>query len=220
MSQAEYNYNIITNQTGPHSLLWQTFCRHRSDYLRPISTTTATSWELAVQKISRQPKPIIIDSGCGKGHASAYLSKQFPDHWILAIDQSVYRLKWLLKNTATNIIVLPGNCVDYWRLIAEDTTLDIRKHYVLYPNPWPKKKHLYRRWHGHPVAKTFFAIAPLTIIRSNWLIYLQEAMMCAQWFGHNARIKQLNNIHFGLSHFENKYINSATPIYELDVSNI
>ena len=74
MSQAEYNYNIITNQTGPHSLLWQAFCRHRSDYLRPISATAATSWELAVQKISRQPKPIIIDSGCGKGHASTCLS--------------------------------------------------------------------------------------------------------------------------------------------------
>jgi tRNA G46 methylase TrmB len=49
-----------------------------------------------------------------------------------------------------------------------------QRHYLLYPNPWPKKRHLGRRWHGHPVFPTIVALGGYFECRSNWRIYIDE----------------------------------------------
>ena len=41
------------------------------------------------------------------------------------------------------------------------------------------RKHLYRRWHAHPIAADLLKLAPHTIVRSNWLLYLKEARQFA-----------------------------------------
>jgi tRNA (guanine-N7-)-methyltransferase len=48
------------------------------------------------------------------------------------------------------------------------------RHSLLYPNPWPKKQHLGRRWHGHPVFPAVVALGGRFECRSNWRIYIDE----------------------------------------------
>lgn len=48
------------------------------------------------------------------------------------------------------------------------------RHYLLYPNPWPKKAQLGRRWHGHPVFPTIVALGGVVECRSNWQTYIDE----------------------------------------------
>ena len=53
----------------------------------------------------------------------------------------------------------------------------------LYPNPWPKKKHLGRRWHGAPVFPALVKLGGELEMRSNWQTYLDEfalALACLQ----------------------------------------
>ena len=54
------------------------------------------------------------------------------------------------------------------------------KHYILYPNPWPKAKHVQRRWHGSAVFPQIIAVGQEIILRSNWLLYLEEFQLAAE----------------------------------------
>src|SRR5690606_34846940 len=60
-----------------------------------------------------------------------------------------------------------------WRLLLQEKIHPVR-HYILYPNPWPKIGHLARRWHGHAVFPTIVALGGVLECRSNWQIYIDE----------------------------------------------
>jgi tRNA G46 methylase TrmB len=66
-----------------------------------------------------------------------------------------------------------ADLVDFWRLMLESEWRP-EQHYLLYPNPWPKKQHLSRRWHGHPVFPGMVALGGRFECRSNWRIYIDE----------------------------------------------
>jgi hypothetical protein len=77
-----------------------------------------------------------------------------PDHWVIGVDQSEDRLSrkkpYPDALMPTNLVFVRADLVDYWRLMAE-AGIRLARHYILYPNPWPKIGHLARRWHAHPV---------------------------------------------------------------------
>jgi tRNA (guanine-N7-)-methyltransferase len=54
-----------------------------------------------------------------------------------------------------NLLLLRCDVVDFWLLAAQDLVAlgrwNVQRHFVLYPNPYPKAKHLKQRWHGHAV---------------------------------------------------------------------
>ena len=100
---------------------------------------------------------------------------QFPDHFVIGIDQSADRLA---RNT-----LWPGSASQFHadtrrsgRLLAPAAGRGHppARHYLLYPNPWPKSAHLGRRWHGHPVFPTIVALGGTLECRSNWRIYVEE----------------------------------------------
>ncbi|CAM9366199.1 unnamed protein product [Discosporangium mesarthrocarpum] len=151
-------------------------------------------------KLHREPLPVILDSGCGTGRSSLWLAEKFPDIPVLGIDKSAIRLS---KSTAMacheasarkgyqgcevgnrrrkghgphNLLLVRANLVDFWLLATWHREWEVRKHYILYPNPYPKSAQLKLRWHGHPVFPTLLRLGGQIIVRSNWKTYLQE--MC------------------------------------------
>ena len=56
-----------------------------------------------------------------------------------------------INSPPKNCLLLRANMIDFWLLVAHQSDWHITAHYILYPNPFPKSKHLRRRWHGHPV---------------------------------------------------------------------
>src|SRR5690606_8451743 len=72
-----------------------------------------------------------------------------------------------------NFAWVRADLVDYWRLLLQENIHPVR-HYILYPNPWPKIGHLARRWHGHAVFPTIVALGGMLECRSNWQIYIAE----------------------------------------------
>ncbi|GAB5367403.1 hypothetical protein AAMO2058_001227000 [Amorphochlora amoebiformis] len=142
------------------------------------------------------PLPIILDSGCGRGMSTEKLATLNTDIPVIGVDRSFVRLTRgsggfrEASTTPSNMLLLRAELADFWRLIASDGRLRVVEHYILYPNPYPKRKQLLRRWHGHPVfplllsldngeykitqPTTGFATSPTTIVRSDWQTYLQE----------------------------------------------
>jgi tRNA G46 methylase TrmB len=159
--------------------------------------------------------PLILDAGCGVGLSTFHLARQFPDHFVVGVDQSSDRLA---RNTAwpaalpDNLIRVRADLVDYWRLLHAEGIV-LARHYLLYPNPWPKIGHLARRWHGHAVFPTVVALGGELECRSNWRIYIEE---CA------AALTQLSGARVAcepyapeapITPFEQKYIASGHALW-------
>jgi tRNA G46 methylase TrmB len=83
-----------------------------------------------------------------------------------------------------NALVVRADVIDFWRLLADEliVTSDwvIEKHFLLYPNPYPKPHHLLRRWHGHPVFPTLLRLSASLEVRTNWHLYAEEFALAVQ----------------------------------------
>ncbi len=208
-------YTITSNQRALHPNLTQIVKKHADSVsLKPLSTHSLTWWQKNHHKLSNNP--LILDSGCGKGQSSCLLAEQYPHHTILAIDQSQHRLQDLEKNAPNNVVIAQADCTDIWRL-CQTNQYQIDKHYLLYPNPWPKKKHLIRRWYGHPGFPLLMQLSPYTQVRSNWLLYIQEFAQSASILGKHPQSYLITPNNCALTHFEAKYFNAHVPCYGLDI---
>ena len=132
-----------------------------------------------------------------------------------------------------NLLLVRAELADFWLLVAVQSDWYVHKHYLLYPNPYPKLKHLQRRWHGHPIFPAFLALGGEVVVRSNWKIYLEEMEMCMRFVhernGECAAPKlgggsvqlcnfteyALDSPDEAITHFERKYVAARSPLYEL-----
>lgn len=169
---------IVSGQTETHAQLHALVARHAAhpfrkpvtDYNRAAFEHSITAWQAAGSA------PLILDAGCGVGLSTLHLATEFPDHFVIGVDQSADRTARHTQWTGTlpdNLLRVRADLVDYWRLMAQHRIFPAR-HYLLYPNPWPKIGHLARRWHGHPVFPTLIALGGQLECRSNWHIYIDE----------------------------------------------
>lgn len=208
---------IFSAQNGVHERLPQLLARHAaSSFLRPLAAYNRNAFadSIAAWQAAGAP-PLILDAGCGVGASTLHLATQYPDHFVIGVDQSADRLA---RHTHWSGAV-PANCirvradlVDYWRLLQAAGVRPAR-HYVLYPNPWPKIGQLGRRWHGHPVFPAVVALGGYFECRSNWRIYIEE---CA------AALHQLTGIDVTaeayaaeapITPFERKYLASGHRLW-------
>lgn len=118
-----------------------------------------------------------MDSGCGTGESTRRLAELFPRHLVVGVDKSIDRLSRLgacsLPHREGNALWARAELTTFWRL-ALRAGWRLERHYLLYPNPWPKPGHLQRRWHAHPVFRDMLALGGRLELRCNWLTYAQE----------------------------------------------
>lgn len=188
-------------------------------FKRPIAERARQQFLDLYNLLMSSRRPIILDSGCGRGKSSQMLAQCYPQHWIIAVDQSADRLTHLRNESADNVIIVQENCIDLWRLMV-DHQLSIDMHLLLYPNPWPKKQQEKRRWYAHPIAPLLFNMSRITVMRSNWLNYLSASATVAEQLGLYSRISQLSDTQNAMTHFEAKYHQHQVPTYQLQVFNI
>ncbi len=161
----------------------------------------------------RQADRLILDAGCGTGDSSRRLARIWPDHLVLGVDRSMHRLSRRRPNPEPdNLVLVRADLQDFWRLL-HDAGLRLERHYLLYPNPWPKKKHLRRRWHGHPVFPWLLALGGVLELRSNWRLYVDEFEQALKMLA--VPVSRFQVSEPGLSPFEYKYALSGQGLYGL-----
>ncbi len=220
-----HNYQpkaVTSNQKGIHDNLFKTVLRHSdSTYRKPYQPHNLAAFSNLKKWLCRAAEqPRILDSCCGTGMSTIKLARQYPDHRVIGIDQSAHRLAKSTRNSTLpdNLIFLQGNCEDLWRLCVEENLL-FEKHVLLYPNPWPKSVQLKRRWHGHPVFPVMPRLAPVTELRSNWRLYLDEFAIAWQQLTGKTAIVEILPDNEPLTLFEKKYGETGQTLYRLSVTS-
>ncbi len=207
--------DIQTAQTGPHDKLAEIVLRHRdAAFRKPYAPWNVAAFDAAMQRWDGRA-PILLDAGCGVGWSSLQLARAWPDHFVLGVDQSEDRLsRGKPGEHPDNLCFVRADLVDFWRLLAEHG-VKLSRHYILYPNPWPKIGQLARRWHGHAVFPALLELGGVLESRSNWRIYLEELALALQLLSGKKAVLEDWAAEDPLTPFERKYRDSGQSLYRL-----
>lgn len=215
---------VTSSQITIHKDLSRLVGRHlTTQYQQPVHDFNRQIFKQIDSIKNSQHSPIILDSGCGTGESTQLIAKEYPSCLVIGIDKSLHRLKRSgVDNSGglihtENYILARADIVDLWRL-ASEASWQLHKHFILYPNPWPKPAHLGRRWYAHPVFPFLISLGGILELRTNWRIYAQEFSE-ALALATDQIIKTENyNSESAISPFEKKYSTSGHKLYRCTVN--
>ena len=86
---------------------------------------------------------LTFELGCGHGHWLAAYAAAHPDEFCVGIDLITHRVERSVRKQTLgkldNVLFLKAEATEF--LDALPSTVFLRKIFILYPDPWPKKKH-------------------------------------------------------------------------------
>ena len=139
---------------------------------------------------------------------------------LIGIDKSSHRLDKhdieYKQTDAGQYILVQADLNDFWRL-AVAANWQPSHHYLLYPNPWPKAKHLQRRWHGAAIFPYIVKLGGRLELRSNWDIYVKEFARSLELAGHKCDV-ELYESDTAITPFERKYWASGQQSHRLVIN--
>jgi len=217
MSETGNSRVITSNQAGLHEQLDEVVLKHlQHKFRKPYQAHTLSAFKACEKWVEQQGKPIIFDSCCGVGESTYHLAKKHPEAIVLGMDKSADRLSRHSELGLDNYKLLQVNLNDFWRLAVE-AEWELSHHYLLYPNPWPKAKHLQRRWHGSAVFPSIIQLGGELELRSNWFTYVNEFARALELAGHTSHLKEYQN-ETPITPFERKYWGSGQKSLRLTAS--
>ena len=214
--------NVKIARLGSNSKLKQRIRKNKErNFLYPVTEQTKIFCQYLYNIQTNKGFDIILDSCCGTGDSSFYLQKGLKKNEILvAIDKSPFKLrKAINKMRDKRIFFIRGNVLDLWSGLYLEK-VSIKKHYLLYPNPWPKQKHMKKRWYAHAILPTMLKFTKELEVRTNWYTYATECLEALTYYeGLRTEINEIRPVH-PISAFEKKYFFSSNKLYRVNASKL
>jgi tRNA (guanine-N7-)-methyltransferase len=195
--------------------------QRRRDWSQPLHQPSVIAFQALQKVMAGMSRKIVLDSGCGTGQSTKILARAWPDCTVIGVDKSLDRLSrtgaTAYPHVEENAVWIRAELTSFWRL-ALQARWDLERHYMLYPNPWPKPAQLQRRWHAHPVFPDVLRLGGRLEMRCNWEPYALEFALA---------VNHLLGVHIkpgtppaepALSPFERKYRQSGHRLYSVVVS--
>lgn len=202
-----------SEQLGPHANLQQIVVRHLSQpWRKPCPGHTKEAFEILKRQIRRSARPIILDSYCGTGMSTALLAAQYPEALVVGLDQSAHRLAKHQPTNCGNYVLLQADAEAFWACLA-NAGIQIARHYLLYPNPWPKASQVRRRIHGHPAFPILARLGGVLEMRTNWEIFAREFALAAPLIGLRGDLSPLP-AEPAMTMFERKYLERGHALWQ------
>ena len=195
---------LQTDQVAPHADLTDIVRRHQQNpWRKPCPAHTREAFEQFLQTYRRDPRPIVLDSFCGTGMSTAILAAQFPEAWVVGIDQSAHRLAKHQPTERRNYHLLRAEAEPFWCCLAE-AGIRLHSHWLLYPNPWPKASQFKKRLHGHGAFPKLAQLGGALEMRTNWDLFAEEFALASDLIGLQGSIDMVSPA-APMTLFERKY---------------
>lgn len=208
--------SISTNQTGIHQNLQKVVVRQLASVCqKPLSMHTQKAFEEAINWLGKWQGELILDSCCGVGESTVNIARAHPNARVIGIDKSALRTNkhTTYASALQNYLVVRADLNDFLRLlVANDKKLT--KHYLLYPNPYPKSAHLQRRWYATSALKDILKLGGILEVRSNWQLYIEE-FSAALDIAHVNNQMTIFESDKAITPFERKYWQSGQSSWQL-----
>lgn len=160
-----------------------------------------------------------IEIGAGQGlHALAY-AKANPNRQLIAIERTT-KIEKLLNSPEVmpNLLALRGDAINWITHMVPPASID--RVFILYPNPYPKRKQHNQRWYNMPFMaflKGRLKSDGTLTLATNRPDYYEEAreLMTATWGFKIVDDQSLSPNVEGRSHFEKKYLSRGETCWNL-----
>ena len=207
---------IETNQSGLHQNLTKVVHKYlHSQSQKPFSEHTLQAFAETEQWLADWQGPLIFDSCCGVGESTAVIARQHPDARVIGIDKSAARIDKHHSYAADmpNYLLVRADLNDFWRLaVAKGWRL--AKHYILYPNPYPKAAQLQNRWYASAALPDIIKLGGELTVRSNWQLYIEEFVQALGLADIQAHSNEYHSAE-AMTPFERKYWASGQQSWQL-----
>jgi tRNA (guanine-N7-)-methyltransferase len=207
---------ISTNQIDIHENLHKVVTRQLASVSqKPLSAHTQQAFHDASSWLGDWQGDLILDSCCGVGESTVNIAKAHPNARVIGIDKSALRTEkhQAYARTLQNYLVLRADLNDFLRLLVLSDR-KLTKHYLLYPNPYPKSAHLQRRWYATSALKNILKLGGTLEIRSNWHLYTQEFSAALAIANVSSQIRVYKSAQ-AITPFERKYWQSGQNCWQL-----
>ena len=219
---AGFSRPVRSRQRIVHPRLGAALEAHLSRAWRaPLHPPTVEAFAALQRIVNGNTDNLVLDAGCGTGESTRQIARALPGCLVIGVDKSANRLRrggvLGCPHQADNAIWLRADLATFWRL-ALDAGWRLQRHYLLYPNPWPKASHLRRRWHAHPVFPQLLQLGGVLEMRTNWKVFAEEFALAANRVLGTAVTPAPLGESAVTSPFERKYRASGHPLYSVSVS--
>lgn len=207
---------ISTNQQGVHPNLDKVVSRQLAvESQKPVAMHTQDTFEIAMNWLRDWQGPLILDSCCGVGESTVNIARGNPNARVIGIDKSALRTSkhQAYASTLENYIVVRADLSDFLRLLVLNK-IKLSKHFLLYPNPYPKSSHLQRRWYATSALKDIVRLGGTLEVRSNWPLYIEEFALALTIAGVKSQVSQYQS-EAAITPFERKYWRSGQSSWQL-----
>ena len=208
----EGSTSVNSNQSSIHDDLARLVQKHMaSTWQEPTPPHDREAMKEIIALLKAHNGPLILDSFCGTGMSTAKLASQHTKALVIGIDKSADRLRRHVQTQSRNYHLIRGSCEHIWAQMVSANVV-CAQHYLLYPNPWPKRAHLKRRVHGHPSFPLLKQLGGAIEVRSNWKIYVDEFAAASQLLGLDTQVESLSATD-PLTLFERKYAANSENLW-------
>ncbi len=175
----------------------------------------------------RCDEPVDLEIGCGAGLHPIQYALANPERRIVAIEHTHTRFGLFagrLKHhpQATNLVAIHDDAIAWVTHRVPEGSLS--RVFLLYPNPYPKPKHLNKRWYAMPfMGELLASLMPggTLTLATNEGFYAEEARqwMTGEWGTALVEDRVLRvpagEKTGGRTHFERKYLARGEACYDL-----
>jgi len=163
--------------------------------------------------------PLQVDLGCGDGSFLCELAKQFPRKNFLGIERLTKRVEKVRRKAQKieNVRVLRADTLFAVRHLLSESSVEA--FYLLFPDPWPKRRHQFRR-----IFTRDFLDAIAAALEKHGVL-----RVATDQFDYFHQIERLSQVHqqfqvvplspdeavLPVTKFERKFREQGVPIYRL-----
>jgi tRNA (guanine-N7-)-methyltransferase len=176
---------------------------------------------LDLEKIFERNAPLQVDLGCGDGSFLCAMAQRMPDKNFLGIERLLNRVRTSERKAATldnvRLLRVESSYAVRYLLPAES----VKRFYLLFPDPWPKRRH-----HGRRIVTPDFLSSIHAALQGNGSIYI--ATDDVEYFGKIKEIAELSpgfaisdaDVHLPPSRFGLIFREKGAPIHRLTLRKI